>query len=1315
MATTPVLDMSDEKSNGTKLMRLIVDGGTEALRKTFKRYHPGNLQTVLSTHQSKLSRLKPRFINNDQWKKLYPPSNPPNINEFDITLLSVLLRNICGSSPPALGWDKMPNNSDLSVQADIVRIKLFRNERFGHIPNTSVTLTDFKAFWTEISSALVRLGIDQDEINTLENELSYSDRVLNEHLVSFNFEKEIEICYEKFVEGTRIWVFSQVETWLSDKTSPNHAFIISGDAGMGKTVIAAVICSKFAEHVGASHFFQYNNSQYSNSKFFLQSLAGQLCKLVPEYRKTLVKKLSGNFGQSLNDMNIEGIFAILFKEPFSNIPEPEKPILIVLDAIDEVEFDGRDELGRLISIHLPQLPSYLRFFITARPEKNLIDKFKKFNPLCIKPDDERNIHDVKLVLEQKILSAHGPTLKRLAEKCGGSMLYAFLFSKMYQEESSKLDLDNLPKGIEEYYEYFFKRLDRELRHLNISGDKFLSFLQVMAVAREPLPEAFLETIFGFEKLPNTRQMVRKAVNSISSLFVIKEDKSISFMHKSVRDWLVDNTEHDYSIDMQYGHEKLLGLCVKELVKFKERDVAVDAHCGIAMQYALKYWIPHMLETRVMLGELECFLSDHVSDLEILFFSVRLNVDLTLYNLTSLMNYEVYNNVQGKMRATLSRLSFLIKKFAFLLRNFPETFLQHVVNEGGEELSKQASNLLKTRYKDIICLEFVKKDRDDDALEARCLLSGHISSIDISRDHDFVVCSYRDGGIELFSLATGVSNWKISDFTVELPSLSLPPGYLGGPCMLPHCIVFHPLENLILPGILDQALTLQGVFTTGLFQCDESCSKFTNSCFSSDGSRMVTYHGDKLIVWSIPGGKVEKTLPCKMLFSFSFTASGNFLGAIDVENVLHVYDVGNDYSVRSLQFDSQFPVEIISAFDQNSWICSVHHAIAIVSNSFLLLQCGFVPPSIMKIVLPSNFFYPNELECFLRNENHSWFSKVRKKLNSTFGWSALIALRYILIGDKSVLIYSGNSNTMYVFSKQGLFLMEEPVDNLKGVFSNISLNGDFAYFDNTWKQSFTVCNLALNKKDLKPYPKSSQCHFPVVRDGVILFRDNSMTPELWNSDVSRCLTSFHQLAGTSHCMSVSDELIVCQLKSSVIFFDVFTKEIKSQILIEDLRSVIACSVQYHVLAQIESSDVSLWKNGKRLDEWENVFHKNTSLRCVLFAEFSPSGDKLALFSVEINKIFLFDVISISFLLQIPINGPRNDLLRLSFFNDENLICSSTNHMLYFINIERGEILSALDVGDIPAPIVVCRKQSIIFAGLNCSEHFELINVRLPRAF
>ena len=1323
MATTSIFDSSEEKCNGFKLRRLIVDGGTEALRKTLKRYLPGNLQTVLKNkHPSLLGLKRKGILDKNQWEKLYPSSNPPNIDEWDITLLLVLLRNICGLSPPNSAiWKltNMPNVTDHSVEADIVRIRLFRNKKYAHIPNTSVSSADFKVLWPEISLPLVRLGIDKKEIDKLEKELYLSESVLNKNLVSFDFQGEIERCNKKFTEGTRGWVFDQVETWFNDENSTNRAFIVSGDAGMGKTIIAAVVCEKLAEHVGASHFFKHNNSLYSNSKFFLQSLAAQLCKIIPEYREILVEKLSGNLGQSLNDMNIESLFATLFKEPFSRIANPGKRVLIILDAVDEAELDGRDELGSLISKHFPQLPSYLRFLATTRQEKSLMEKFNKYNPLCIEHDDKRNLNDLKLVLQHKIGNAHASSLNTLAEKCDGLMLYAFLLSEMYKEESSKMSIDDLPKGIEEYYKIIFERLGRELGHLKI-GDKFHSFLNVIAVAKEPLPEVFLETIFGFENLPDKRQKIRKTVNSISSVFVIREDKSISFMHKSVRDWLVDNTEHDYSVNVQYGHETLFKLCVGKLDELKKRGVTDEVLSGVAaMQYALKYFIQHMLNAQEISGELECLVSDYVTDLEVLFASVCLNVDLTFNNLTYLSNNDVFENFSQKTRTTVSQLSFLLRKFAFFMQEYPNTFLQTIINEGEDDLSKKALTLLETRYEHIGYLEFLNKDRKNKALEAQWLYSGKLSGIDISPKNDFVVCSYEFGGIELFSLPTGKSVWKISDFQVKI---SYFPNTNYGQKIFPHCIVFHPCKDLILPGTLSRVLTLQGEFTSGPFFCDESRSEFTNCCFSSDNSKMVTYHGDKLIVWSISTGKMERTLECNSLFSFSFTASGSFLGTTDVDNAFKVYDCRNDYRVESLECSSEFSVEIVSTFDENSWVCSVDRQLVIVSNA---LVCQVLDCSIKDIFLPNNYFCSNDLKTFFQNRGQSWFSKFRK----TFDRRPIASPGYISIDDKSVLIYHLHSRTMQVFDRKKLVDMEEPPERTDFLDFSLSLNGNFAYFINIIEEKLSVFDFKSNLKYVRPYLRVPRSFFPIVKDGVIFLGDND-TPELWNIDVTQCLSRFDQFAQTETCMSVSDELIACQCQSYITFFNVFTQEIMSKTKFNrDCWHLMACSNQYHVLAVDFYAHISftspssllfnknstfthaLWKDGVRLEEWESLLNEQ---ELNFFAAFSQQADRLAVWSMNSKKIVAFDVSSVSALSEIPLPGSPPEGVTFRFLDNKNLLCATSEHMLYLTNIERGEVLTCLDTGgEYCNPIPFCRERSIVMFNRLHSELFHLIKVWLPR--
>jgi hypothetical protein len=42
-------------------------------------------------------------------------------------------------------------------------------------------------------------------------------------------------------------------------------------------------------------------------------------------------------GQILDNLNIEGLFTMLFKQPLTNIPDPGKHFLIVIDALDECQ------------------------------------------------------------------------------------------------------------------------------------------------------------------------------------------------------------------------------------------------------------------------------------------------------------------------------------------------------------------------------------------------------------------------------------------------------------------------------------------------------------------------------------------------------------------------------------------------------------------------------------------------------------------------------------------------------------------------------------------------------------------------------------------------------------------------------------------------------------------------------------------------------------------------------------------------------------------------------------------------------------------
>ena len=159
------LRTTDEKANFQRLTRLLMRGGLALLREVFDAIHPpANLSVVLGNPAVKkqLQTLRRnRVLSQPEWDCLYNPIGPGRHGkslDYDISLLCKLLRSICNLTSPVTGWDNLPIISDQSREADLVRIKYYRNEIYGHSPNMEITYTDFQRLWMEISGALLRIA-----------------------------------------------------------------------------------------------------------------------------------------------------------------------------------------------------------------------------------------------------------------------------------------------------------------------------------------------------------------------------------------------------------------------------------------------------------------------------------------------------------------------------------------------------------------------------------------------------------------------------------------------------------------------------------------------------------------------------------------------------------------------------------------------------------------------------------------------------------------------------------------------------------------------------------------------------------------------------------------------------------------------------------------------------------------------------------------------------------------------------------------------------------------------------------------------------
>ena len=160
-SVTPATPTTKETTNYARLCCVLVDLGTCALRDCFDAIcTPETLHTILAaTHPSLKALRSRRIISATQWEKLFPAiSTSVSSKHFDITLLMTLLRNICGLAPPVTGWDVLPAATDPSREADIARVKYFRNTVYAHAEYASIDDATFNTHWKEIRDTLVRLG-----------------------------------------------------------------------------------------------------------------------------------------------------------------------------------------------------------------------------------------------------------------------------------------------------------------------------------------------------------------------------------------------------------------------------------------------------------------------------------------------------------------------------------------------------------------------------------------------------------------------------------------------------------------------------------------------------------------------------------------------------------------------------------------------------------------------------------------------------------------------------------------------------------------------------------------------------------------------------------------------------------------------------------------------------------------------------------------------------------------------------------------------------------------------------------------------------
>lgn len=167
-AETPSSLVINEMENASKLNKLLVEGGSEALTRVFNTFHPPeNLQDDLIANKSTLQELLDgNILNERQWDRLFPPNgDAPDAGTFDFTLLFFLLNTICDLPPPSSDECNKPPQRYTSLVKSIHNLRRLHDKLYAS--KSRIDTPTFNDLWDNISSILVTLGLKPSELDRL--------------------------------------------------------------------------------------------------------------------------------------------------------------------------------------------------------------------------------------------------------------------------------------------------------------------------------------------------------------------------------------------------------------------------------------------------------------------------------------------------------------------------------------------------------------------------------------------------------------------------------------------------------------------------------------------------------------------------------------------------------------------------------------------------------------------------------------------------------------------------------------------------------------------------------------------------------------------------------------------------------------------------------------------------------------------------------------------------------------------------------------------------------------------------------------------
>ncbi|KAF7341299.1 WD40 repeat-like protein [Mycena venus] len=735
--------------------------------------------------------------------------------------------------------------------------------------------------------------------------------------------------------GTREEIIDRIISWsqdISSDTSP--VFWLSGLAGTGKTTIAYTICTRLfddgkASRLGASFFCWRQNEAGRKRRNIIPTLAHELALELPAFRRALLdSKVDANPPPLKN--HLESMIIMPWKASLRD-REGLPPLVVVVDALDEVEEDGDDSnfLEDLLS-KIGGLPDHLRglkFLITSRRHPGIVETGRILPPSATyRLEDMPSTaaeEDIKIYLRASLPKLDDTQLSRLADQASGLFIYAatavrFInppslhppvsvqqerlrsLLKAWPDKSRRspegLLVDHLYEDILDKYLSSMAEFDRTIS---------LAVVHTVLYTEEPILVSDIPHIWNDLRIEE--DAIMDVLQHLHSVLYISSSR-VYVYHKSFTDFMVDPTRFfDQELamvccptsDLQF---RLASSCLRlmDSLKFnicdlpssflddsEIEDLAMRVNTGIPspLRYACRYWPAHLSKIptehgqtrKAIIVQMEGWLYGRL-----LFWMEAMNllgkIGECYHGLVATRRWLGMEEIELRKQLTAAENLATIFGTNIMMKSTPHLYLSALAAASRE------STLLARWHAKFPGIPAVVAVLNSGRLLSSLPLDMMVArSVAFSPDGQHAICSLQASAVS--KLSSPVIIWEVSTGR-HLHQL----GGLGDV----NSVGFSPDGSRAICGSANRIVHIFEVSTgKELSRLAGHATQVTSAAFSPDGSLVISGSSDRTVrIWEVSTGQQIFRLDghARGVNSVAFSQDGLRAISASVDETVHIWEV-----------------------------------------------------------------------------------------------------------------------------------------------------------------------------------------------------------------------------------------------------------------------------------------------------------------------------------------------------------------------------------------------------------------------------------------